>query len=87
MNLPILELVTLNTCGCAVVQLVNIFNFVECEWTSTMNERSAVMNPGGLSLDDGISPNQQTNIQTNQQKTNKQIKSKKTNKKNQCKQD
>jgi len=62
MNLPILELVTLNTCGCAVVQLVNIFNFVD-------------------------SPNQQTNIQTNQQKTNKQIKSKKTNKKNQCKQD
>ena len=56
----------------AVVQLVNIFNFVECEWTYTMNERSAVMNQGGLSLDDCISPNQQTNIQTKKkQKTNK----------------
>ena len=67
MNLPILELVKLNTCGCVVVQLVNIFNFVECEWTSTMNERSVVMNQGGLSLDDGISPMQnpmQTRITT-----------------------
>ena len=72
MNLPILELVKLNTCGCVVVQLVNIFNFVECEWTSTMNERSAVMNQ--------MMVYRQTNKQTYKQ--TKQNKSKKTNKKN-----